>query len=205
MRRARGWCCALIRFSYNQKCACGKGLRCHFQQDQSWLRLHRLTIPDDWTVADMLAPTGRRVAAASPHEPDAGQGHGRRSACLPGPIRADRELVDGVLVEKIMEAARGLAGRLYPPSVLAVSGGSRFGESCLALTDCLRTLGRQIRVPDVSFIRWEKKDTSPVTELYSHPRNPRFGTGQRCPVRQYDRGRRQLADRPRNCRGAAER
>ena len=111
--------------------------------------------PSDWTVADMLAQLG----GVSPNRIHMSPTPGKATEddLLAFQARSGRicELIDGVLVEKIMGA---------PEALLAGFILHLFWEHLeihdlgivLAPDGLLRILGRQIRVPDVSFIRWER-------------------------------------------------
>ncbi len=111
--------------------------------------------PSDWTVADMLAQLG----GVSPNRIHMSPTPGKATEddLLAFQARSGRicELIDGVLVEKIMGA---------PEALLAGFILHLFWEHLeihdlgivLAPDGLLRILGRQIRVPNVSFIRWER-------------------------------------------------
>jgi Uma2 family endonuclease len=116
----------------------------------------RLDLPTaEGTLADMLASLGdispERIRMPPP------PGTATEKDLLELEARTGRicELVDGVLVEKIMGA---------PESVLAGFIIYLFWQHLdaddlgivLAPDGLLRILGRQVRVPDVSFIRWER-------------------------------------------------
>ncbi len=124
-------------------------------------------IPSDWTVADMLAQLG----GVSPDRIHMSPTPGRATEedLLAFQARSGRicELIDGVLVEKIMGAPEALlAGfilHLFWQHLEAHDLGI-----VLAPDGLLRILGRQIRVPDVSFIRWERLASRQV------PREPVF-------------------------------
>lgn len=111
--------------------------------------------PPDWTVADMLAqlgdvPLNRIRLTPLP-------GTATEQDVLEIQARADRlcELIDGVLVEKTMG---------YLESLLAVAIASSLHQFVrarnlgivLGADGTLRILPRQVRIPDVCFIRWER-------------------------------------------------
>ena len=111
--------------------------------------------PDDWSVADMLTQLGgvspeRICLTAAP-------GKATEEDLLAFQARSGRicELIDGVLVEKIMGAPEALlAGfilHLFWQHLEVHDEGV-----VLAPDGLLRILGRQIVVPDVAFIRWER-------------------------------------------------
>jgi Uma2 family endonuclease len=111
-------------------------------------------LPGDWTVADMLAYLGVAPERIRMHPVP---GTATEEDLLKFEARTGRicELVDGVLVEKIMGA---------PEALLASFIGYLFWQHLeihdlgivLAPDGLLRILGRQVRVPDISFIRWER-------------------------------------------------
>ena len=112
-------------------------------------------IPSDWTVADVLSQLGG-VSPDRVHL-SAMPGRATEDDLLAFQARSGRicELIDGVLVEKIMGAPEALlAGyilHLFWQHLETHNVGI-----VLAPDGLLRILGRQIRVPDVSFIRWER-------------------------------------------------
>ncbi len=112
-------------------------------------------IPDDWTVADMLAQLG----GVSPDRIHLSAMPGRASEddLLAFQARSGRicELIDGVLVEKIMGAPEALLAGYILHLFWQHLESHNLGI-VLAPDGLLRILGRQIRVPDVSFIRWER-------------------------------------------------
>jgi Uma2 family endonuclease len=65
------------------------------------------------------------------------------------------ELIDGVLVEKVMGAREGGVGGVILAHIemylLQNDVGATFGAD-----STLRVLAKQVRLPDVSFVRWEK-------------------------------------------------
>lgn len=112
-------------------------------------------VPSVWTVADMLeqlgnVPANRVLLVPTP-------GTATEQDLLNLLDHQDRicELMDGVLVEKTMG---------YIESILAIALGSYLRDFVqkhklgivLGEAGTLRILPRQVRIPDVSFISWEK-------------------------------------------------
>jgi Uma2 family endonuclease len=112
-------------------------------------------ILDDWTVADVLTLVGK----VSPERilVNTALGKATEADLLAFRARTGRtcELIDGVLVEKIMGAPEALlAGfilHLFWQHLEVHDLGIVLAPDAL-----LRILGHQIRAPDVSFIRWER-------------------------------------------------
>lgn len=111
--------------------------------------------PPDWTIADMLAQLGDVPANRIRLTPLPGTA--TEQDVLDVQAHTDRlcELVDGVLVEKTMG---------YRESLLAVAVASYLREFVrakglgivLGADGTLRILPRQVRIPDVCFIGWER-------------------------------------------------
>ena len=112
-------------------------------------------IPSDWTVADMLAQLGSVSPDRIHLSPTPGRG--TEDDLLAFQARSGRicELIDGVLVEKIMGAPEALLAGYILHLFWRHLESHNLGI-VLAPDALLRILGRQIRVPDVSFIRWER-------------------------------------------------
>jgi Uma2 family endonuclease len=112
-------------------------------------------IPDDWTVADMLIQLGGVSPERIHMSPTPGKATEEDLLALQARSERICELIDGVLVEKIMGAPEALlAGfilHLFWQHLEEHDLGIVLGPDGL-----LRLAGRQIRVPDVSFIRWER-------------------------------------------------
>jgi Uma2 family endonuclease len=112
-------------------------------------------IPSDWTVADMLTQLGgispERIRMNPP------PGEATEGDLLAFQARSGRicELIDGVLVEKIMGAPEALLAGFILHLFWQHLERHDLGI-VLAPDGLLRIFGRQIRVPDVSFIRWER-------------------------------------------------
>ena len=122
-------------------------------------------LPADWTVADMLTHLGgiplERIRMYPP------PGMATEKDVLESESRSNRicELIDGVLVEKTMGYLESLLAveiiYLIKTYLSTHDLGVVLGEG-----GTLRILPRQVRIPDVSFIRWEQ---FPNRRL---PRNP---------------------------------
>jgi Uma2 family endonuclease len=113
------------------------------------------SIPDDWTVADMLVQLGdvspRRVHMSPT------PGRATEEDLLAFQARSGQicELIDGVLVEKITGAPEALLAGYILHQFWQYLEVHDLGI-VLAPDGLLRILGRQICAPDISFIRWEK-------------------------------------------------
>ena len=83
-------------------------------------------IPSEWTVADMLTQLGGVSPDRIHLQRDAGQGDRGRFARLPGPIRTDLRTYRRRAGGENHGSARSLAGRLYPPFILAAFGVAQF-------------------------------------------------------------------------------
>ncbi len=112
-------------------------------------------IPDDWTVADMLVQLGEVSPRRVHMRPTPGKA--TEEDLLAFQARSGRicELVDGVLVEKIMGAPEALLAGYILHLFWQYLEVHDLGI-VLAPDGLLRILGRQVFAPDVSFIRWEK-------------------------------------------------
>lgn len=112
-------------------------------------------IPVDWTVADMLRHLGgippQRIRMYPP------PGTATEQDVLDAKARIGRicELIDGVLVEKTMgyyeSLLAGILIHLLNGFLETHPLGVVLGEA-----GTLRILPNQVRIPDVSFIRWER-------------------------------------------------
>ena len=113
------------------------------------------TLPTDWTLADMLVHLGgiplERIRMYPP------PGMATEKDVLQAKSRFNRicELIDGVLVEKTV----GYYESLIAATIIQLLG--RFLEArdlgiVLGEAGTLRILPTQVRVPDVSFINWDK-------------------------------------------------
>ena len=113
------------------------------------------TIPDDWTVADVLTQLG----GVSPNRIhlSATPGKATEEDLLAFQARSGRicELIDGVLVEKIMGAPEALLAGYVLHLLWQYLEVHKLGI-VLAPDGLLRILDRQIRAPNVSFIGWER-------------------------------------------------
>jgi Uma2 family endonuclease len=113
------------------------------------------TIPDDWTVADMLV----RLGGVSPKrilmKPTPGDATEEDLVAVHARSGRICELIDGVLVEKIMGAPEALLAGFILHLFWNYLEIHDLGI-VLAPDGLLRILGRQVRAPDVSFIRWER-------------------------------------------------
>jgi len=109
----------------------------------------------DWTAADMLAHLGGipldRIRMYPP------PGLATENDVLEAEARTDRicELIDGVLVEKTMGWYESLLAVEIIHLIKAYLDTHDLGI-VLAPDGMLRILPQQVRVPDVSFIRWEQ-------------------------------------------------
>jgi len=112
-------------------------------------------IPDDWTVADMLAALGGVSPERIQMNPTPGKATEDDLLALHARSGRICELVDGVLVEKIMGAPEALLAGFILHLFWQHLEVHDLGI-VLAPDGLLRILGRQVRVPDVSFIRWER-------------------------------------------------
>ncbi|MEN6493848.1 MAG: Uma2 family endonuclease [Thermoguttaceae bacterium] len=111
--------------------------------------------PPDWTVADMLAqlgdvPVNRIRLTPLP-------GTATEQDVLDVQARTDRlcELIDGVLVEKTLGYLESLLAAAIA-SYLRQFVRSRNLGIVLGADGTLKILPRQVRIPDVCFIRWER-------------------------------------------------
>jgi Uma2 family endonuclease len=110
---------------------------------------------DDWTVADMLVQLGGVSPERIHLNPRPGDA--TEEDLLAFQARSGRicELIDGVLVEKTMGAPEALLAGFILHLLWEYLEAHDIGIA-LAPDGLLRLFGRQIRAPDVSFIRWEK-------------------------------------------------
>jgi Uma2 family endonuclease len=112
-------------------------------------------LPVDWTAADMLTHLGGipldRIRMYPP------PGMATEKDVLESESRTHRicELIDGVLVEKTMGSFESVLAAEIIYLIKAYLRAHNLG-TVLAPDGALRILPRQVRVPDVSFIRWEK-------------------------------------------------
>jgi Uma2 family endonuclease len=122
-------------------------------------------LPPDWTLADLLLHLGgippERIRMFPP------LGTATENDVIEADTHADRlcELIDGVLVEKTMGYIESLIAvkiiQLLAAFVDARDLGIVLGEGGM-----LRILPRQVRIPDVCFISW---DRFPNRQLPSEP------------------------------------
>jgi Uma2 family endonuclease len=112
-------------------------------------------IPNHWTVADMLARVGDVAPRRIPMSPPPGTATEDDLLDFLAQTGRKCELVDGVLVEKITGAPEALlAGyilHLFWQHLEVHDLGVVLAPDAL-----LRILAQQVRVPDISFIRWER-------------------------------------------------
>ena len=122
-------------------------------------------LPTDWTVADMLAHLGgvpsKRIRAYPP------LGTATEKDVIESESRTGRicELIDGILVEKTMGYYESRV------AVIIIHLIEEFLESndlgiVLGEAGTLRILPHQVRIPDISFISWQK---FPNRELPKEP------------------------------------
>jgi Uma2 family endonuclease len=113
------------------------------------------TTSSDWSVADMLAHVGHVSPDRVRMDPPPGKA--TEGDLLAYQARTGRtcELIDGVLVEKIMGAPEALLAGFILHLFWQHLENHDLGI-VLAPDGLLRILGTQVRVPDVSFIRWER-------------------------------------------------
>jgi Uma2 family endonuclease len=126
------------------------------------------TPSSDWSVADMLAHVGHVSADRVRMNPPPGKA--TEGDLLGFQARTGRicELIDGVLVEKIMGAPEALLAGFILHLFWQHLELHDLGV-VLAPDGLLRILGNQVRVPDVSFIRWERffNRQLPQQQIYS--------------------------------------
>lgn len=130
---------------------------------------HRSQLPKDWSVKDLLRHLGDISAERVRAHP--GPGRATVTDVIRIQDREDRlfELIDGVLVEKIMGAQE---------SYLAMRLGRDLGNHVedrglgfvLGEAGTLKILPHMVRIPDVCFISWKKLSrkevpTEPVPDL----------------------------------------
>jgi len=112
-------------------------------------------LPTDWTAADMLDHLGGipldRIRMYPP------PGLATENDVLEAEARTDRicELIDGVLVEKTMGYLESLLAAEIIHMIRTYLDTHDLGI-VLAPDGVLKILPNQVRVPDVSFIRWEQ-------------------------------------------------
>lgn len=112
-------------------------------------------LPTDWTLADLQAHLGGipldRIRLYPP------PGMATEQDALDIAVHEDRlcELVDGILVEKVMASYESLLAGLLIHFIHEFLDKNPLGV-VLAPDGSLRILPRKMRIPDVSFIRWER-------------------------------------------------
>ena len=122
-------------------------------------------LPTDWTLADMLTHLGgipgERIRMYPP------PGMATENDVLHSKSRFNRvcELIDGVLVDKTAGYLESLVAAIIIHSLGRFVDKQDLGI-VLGEAGTLRVLPKQVRIPDVSFIRWER---FPNREL---PREP---------------------------------
>ncbi len=112
-------------------------------------------LPDVVTVRDLIARLGDVPPERIRMSPLPGTATEKDLLRLAERDKVLCELVDGVLVEKVMGAREGGVGGVVLAHIeiylLDHDVGATFGADAP-----LRLLGRLVRMPDVSFVRWEK-------------------------------------------------
>ncbi len=122
-------------------------------------------LPTDWTLADMLTHLGGIPLERIPAHPPPGTATEKDVLQAKSRINRICELIDGILVAKTTEFGKALVATEIACLVSLFVGSHDLGI-VLGAGGPLRILPNQVRIPDVSFVRWER---FPNREL---PREP---------------------------------
>jgi len=132
-----------------------------------WTATPQLALPRDWTVADLQEHLGGVPASRIRLFPSPGTATEEDALSIADHEDLICELVDGVLVEKAMATYEGFLAGILVYLLNAYLEKDRHGI-VIGANGPLRILPTKMRVPDVSFISWQRFPTGklPMDRVY---------------------------------------